>query len=259
MKKYFERKAFGWYVLTTVLCVLAEMLWILLMSAVSSIAPDLIARKALTDAMAYVFIPVMTLIFLFAGKKLVQKIQKDGEYTGEYSRYRFIFYQLACAATELISAVDIIVRYYCGTVNEILNESSVEEGIPKALIVWVIQLGIIVIEFILASKVIGALLCAVTEGEESEKQFFSKIGLPVCISFAGVLIIKFISTALFNYSVITFAGNTICLLLLAVMLLGLKYKYNDANLRNIICNTLPFVYVGIQTVTAALKLFNAIY
>lgn len=259
MKKYFFKKTLGWYVLTGALCLLVEIFWILLMIAVSSMAPDLITKKALAEAMAYTSIPVLTLIFLFAGKKLVQKIQKDGEYTGEYSKYKFVFYPLACAVTELIGAVNIIVRYYYGTVNEILNESSFEEGIAKALIVWVIQLGIIVIEFIVASKVIGALLCAVTEGEESEKQFFSKIGLPVCISFAGVLIINFLLIGLYDYGIITFAGNTLCLLLLAVMLLGLKYKYNDAKLRNIICNVLPFVYVGIQTVTAALKLFNAIY
>lgn len=259
MKKYFFKKTLSWYVLTTVLCMLAEMLWMLLMSVVSSIAPDLIGRKAVAEAMAYASIPVLTFIFLFAGKKLVQKIQKDGEYTGEYDKYTYFFYPLACAATAFIGAVNTFVRSRFTPVSTIYDESSFEEGIAKALIVWVIQLGIIVIEFVVASKVIGALLCAVTEGGESENRFFSKIGLPVCISFAGVLIIDFLLIDLYDYGIITFAGNVFNLLLFAVMLLGLKYKYNDAKLKNLICNILPFVYVGIQTVTAALKLFNAIY
>lgn len=259
MKKYFFKKTLGWYVSITALCLLVDVLWLFIMSIVSSIAPDSISEKVLAEAMAYASLPVMTLIFLFAGKKLVQKIQNDGIYTGEYSKYTYFFYPLAYAAIELISAVDIIVRYYYGTVREILNENSFEEGIAKALTVWVIQLGIIIIEFIVVSKVIGSLLCAVTEGEESEKQFFSKIGLPVCISFAGVLIIKFISTAFFDYGIITFAGNLLGLALLAVMLLGLKYKFGDVKIRSIICNILPFVYAGIQALTAVLKIFNAVY
>lgn len=259
MKKYFFKKTLGWYVLTGALCLLVEIFWILLMIAVSSMAPDLITKKALAEAMAYTSIPVLTLIFLFAGKKLVQKIQKDGEYTGEYSKYKFVFYPLACAVTELIGAVNTFVRSCFTPISTIYDESSFAETAIKWLAVYGIQFGLMILEFIVASKVIGALLCAVTEGEESEKQFFSKIGLPVCISFAGVLIIDFMLIGLYDYGIITFAGNAICLLLLAVMLLGLKYKYNDSKPRNIICNVLPFVYVGIQTVTAALKLFNAVY
>ncbi|MCH5189074.1 MAG: hypothetical protein J1F37_00785, partial [Oscillospiraceae bacterium] len=99
----------------------------------------------------------------------------------------------------------------------------------------------------------------VTEGEESEERFFSKIALPVCISFAGALIIYFLLIGVYDYNVITFAGNAIGMVLLAVMLLGLKYKFSDAKIRNTICNILPFVYVGIQAVTAGLMLFNAVY
>lgn len=259
MKKYFFKKTLGWYVLTGALCLLVEIFWILLIIAVSSMAPDLITKKALAEAMAYASIPVLTLIFLFAGKKLVQKIQKDGEYTGEYDKYTYFFYPLSCAATAFIGAVNTFVRSRFTPISTIYDESSFAETAVKWLAVYGIQFGLMILEFIVASKVIGALLCAVTEGEESENQFFSKIGLPVCISFAGVLIIDFLLIGLYDYGIITFAGNVFNLLLFAVMLLGLKCKYNDAKLRNIICNVLPFVYVGIQTVTAVLKLFNAIY
>lgn len=259
MKKYFFKKALGWYVLFSALCVIVLLLWMFLTSAVSSIAPDSIARQALANARAYAATPVMTLIFLFAGKKLVQKIQNDGIYTGEYSRYTYFFYPLACAATTLITAIGSLVRSYFTPVSTPFEERTVAGEMVKSLIVLIIQLVLLILEFVVASKVIGSLLCSVTEGEESEERFFSKIGLPVCIGFAGALIIDFILIGLYDYNIITFAGNAIGFVLLAVMLLGLKYKFSDIKLRNTICNILPFVYVGIQAVTAGLKLFNALY
>lgn len=45
MKKYFFKKTLGWYILTGALCLLVEIFWILLMIAVSSMAPDLITKK----------------------------------------------------------------------------------------------------------------------------------------------------------------------------------------------------------------------
>ena len=228
-------------------------------SVVSSIAPDSIARQALANARAYAATPVMTLIFLFAGKKLVQKIQKDGIYTGEYSRYIYFFYPLAYAATMFITAVGSLVRNYFTPVSTPFEERTVAGEMVKSLIVLLIQFILIILDFIVASKVIGSLLCSVTEGEESEERFFSKIGLPVCISFAGALIIDFLLIDFYDYNIITFAGNAVGMVLLSAMLLGLKYKYGDAKIRNIICKVLPFVFVGIQAVTAGLKFFNALY
>ena len=255
MKKYFFKKALGWYVLFSALCVIVLLLWMFLTSVVSSIAPDSIARQALANARASAATPVMTLIFLFAGKRLVQKIQNDGIYTGEYGRYTYLFYPLAYAATTLITAAESLVRGWYTP----FEERTVAGEMVKSLIVLLIQLVLMIFALIVVSKVISSLLCSVTEGEESEERFFSKIGLPVCISFAGALIIDFLLIDFYDYNIITFAGNAVGMVLLSAMLLGLKYKYGDAKIRNIICKVLPFVFVGIQAVTAGLKLFNALY
>lgn len=256
MKRYFEKKAFLWYLLFTILC---EIILVLLMFIVGSVLPyGSVTRETAVWSASYVCKPVLTLVCVLAGNALVNKIQKDGEYEGEYGKYRYFFYPLASAATMLITSLNGLFQKGFGTVDEIMGKNTFESGMVKASLVMALELVMMILGFVIVSKVIGSLLCAVTEGEESEKRFFSKIGLPVCISLAGALIVYLVFLIFFDFSAISFISEILCSALFALMLLGLKYKFDDLHFRKIICNVLPFVYVGIQAVIAAVKIASIV-
>lgn len=256
MKRYFKKKAFLWYLLFTILC---EIILMLLMFIVGSVLPyGSVTRETAVWSASYVCKPVLTLVCVLAGNALVNKIQKDGEYEGEYGKYRYFFYPLASAATMLITSLSGLVHKGFGTAKEIMSRNEFAGGMVKAGLVTALDLALMVLEFVIISKVIGSLLCAVTDGEESEKRFFSKIGLPVCISLAGALIVDLLHLIFFDLGAISFISEILYLSLLALILSGLKYKFDDLRLRKIICNVLPFAYVGIQAIIAAVRIVSII-
>lgn len=158
----------------------------------------------------------------------------------------------------LITSLNGLFQKGCGTVDEIMSKNTFESGMVKSSLVMALEFAMLVLNLVVVSKVIGSLLCAVTEGEESEKRFFSKIGLPICISFAGVLIIDIILLVFFDFRAILFVSDIFYLALFALMLLGLKYKFDDIKFRKIICNVLPFAYVALEAIIAAVKIVSIV-
>lgn len=256
MKRYFEKKAFIWYLFFTILCGMGTLL---IMSVIATVLPyGSVTREIAGQSIGCVCVPVWTLVCVLAGNVLVNKIKKDGEYAGEYGKYRYFFYPLASAVAMLITSLDGLFQECFGTAKEIMSRNTFASGMVKAGLVTALGFAVMILEFVIVSKAVGSLLCAVTLGEESEKQFFSKIGLPICISFAGVLIIDIILLVFFDFRAILFVSDIFYLALFALMLLGLKYKFDDLRLRKIICNILPFVYVGIQAIIAAVKIVSIV-
>lgn len=252
MKKYFEKKAFLWYLLFTILCGMGTLL---IMSVIATVLPyGSVTRETAVWSISYVYKPVLTLVCVLAGNVLVNKIKKDGE----YGKYRYFFYPLASAAAMFITSLNGLFQKGCGTVDEIMSKNTFESGMVKSSLVMALEFAMLVLSLVVVSKVISSLLCAVTEGEESEKRFFSKIGLPVCVSHAGALIVDLVLLIFFDFGAISFIGEMLCSALFALMLLGLKYKFDDLRLRKIICNILPFVYVGIQAIIAAVKIVSIV-
>lgn len=249
MKKYFEKKSLFWYLR---FWVLFGFIGLLLIPVFHEISVSL--GKSLN--IIYLLLPIFSLMFLFAGKRLVKRLQKDGEYEGEYGRYTYVYYPLICAATALIGFMNTSVGYIFGTVRDILN--SPDGNMSKAVIVCAIYCILLIADLVVASKITGSLLCAVTEGEDSEKMFFSKICFPVIIIMEIVLLAKLIFL-FWGFSLLIYISSFLCYNLLALMLFGLKYKYDDIKIRNIICKVLPFVYVGIEFTMVMLKIFNVLY
>lgn len=256
MKRYFEKKAFLWYLLFTILCGMGTLL---IMSVIATVLPyGSVTREIAVQSIGCVCVPVFSLMFLLSGNVLVNKVQKVSKYNGEYGKYRYFFYPLASAAVMLFTSLDILFQECFGTAKEIISRNTFASGMVKACLVTVLGFALMILEFVIVSKAVGSLLCAVTEGEESEKRFFSKIGLPVCVSLAGALIVDLVLLIFFDFGAISFIGEILCSALFALMLLGLKYKFDDLQLRKIICNILPFVYVGIQAIIAAVKIVSIV-
>ncbi len=256
MKRYFEKKVFSWYAIFTIFYSLIAMFIISVITI--TMLHDETLERTVSGITAYAYVPVFSLVFLLSGNVLVNKIQKDGEYSGEYGKYRYFFYPLASAATMLITSLDGLFQKGCGTAKEIMSKNTFASGMVKAGLVTAVELAMMILCFVIVSKAVGSLLCAVTEGEESEKRFFSKIGLPVCISLAGALIVDLVLLIFFDFGAISFISEILCSALFALMLLGLKYKFDDLRLRKIICNVLPFAYVGLEAIIAAVKIVSIV-
>lgn len=101
---------------------------------------------------------------------------------------------------------------------------------------------------------VRSLLCATVQGEEAEKNYFSKAFFPFTVSAIVAAIAGIASIVIFNTALLDGISTCVYLAFYICLIALLKYKFDDGKIRKIACNILPFVYFALCVVLRIVNL-----
>lgn len=260
MKKYFFKKTFVWILILDVVTAFIRgavpgiLIPILTFSRLS------IDATKISTIITGILTPICIALCIFSGHIFANRLKNDGKFEGNFSKYQYIYYSLTHIGGYLISEIGatvcgVIVTYAYGKVNENDIGSMIA---TEFLISTVVNIIFGIIFLIVSAKFVSSLLCAVTESEEAEKNYFSKAFFPFTMSMLIAVVISIIYTVCLKQSVFTVISDIVYVIYFAGLLALLKYKFGDEKIMNFTCNILPFGYVLICVVFEIIRLMHII-
>lgn len=255
MKKYFFNKTLVWSLIIT----------FVFAAIIGAVTGTLIPISHLMNLnidvsiIREIYIPVSIAVCILSGRIFAKRLKSNGNFEGDFSKYQYLYYPLIVIGGYLISKIGVFIR---GFIEEYAFGAVNENDFNSVITVWLLSnaIGCIfdIVVLIVGSKLVSALLCAVTEGEEAEKNYFSKAFLPLAMSLTIALVLNFIFAVHFNHGAYSLVDDIVNAIYFAGLLALLKYKFDDEKIKNFTCNILPFVYILISAVFTAIRLMQII-
>lgn len=260
MKKYFFKKSLIWILIITVIIPSAIGVFPSLLITLTNLAGLEIDAVKIAGIYTMVTSTIGVFLYIYSGKLFANYLKKNSEYQGDFNKYQYIYYPLLIASIFLIStAADFFDRIiYASDFDKIAPNGIIGDAFAKSMLTLVLSLIVGIVSIVISSKCVSSLLCSVAEGEEAEKNYFSKVFLPLTVSLLIAVVLEIISVIFFELSVLPLVREIAQAVLLLSMLAGLKYKFDDEKTKKLVCNILPFVYVSISVVFAAIGIIRII-
>ena len=260
MKKYFFKKSFIWIFIIMVMIPFVIGLLPSSLIPITTIFRLNIDAPKIAAIFTRVTTPICIFLYVYSGKLFANYLNKNSEYQGDFNKYQYVFYPLAVASTVLISAADDFINsvFSSSVADKIGKTENIGEVFTTIALPFAISVLFSVVGLIISSKCVSSLLCAVAEGEEAEKNYFSKAFLPLTLSIIIAIVLDVAMVLFLKASIYFLIKAAVYTVLFASMLAGLKYKFDDEKIRNLVCNIFPFTYVLLSVVFAVIGLIRTI-
>ena len=260
MKKYFFKKSFIWiFIIMVMIPFVIGLLPSSLIPITTIFRLDIDAPK-ISAIFTRVTTPICIFLYVYSGKLFANYLKDNSEYKGNFNKYQYVFYPLAVASTVLISAADDFINtvFSSSVADKIGETGNIGEVFTAIALPFAISVIFSVVGLIISSKCVSSLLCAVAEGKETEKNYFSKSFIPLTLSIIIAIVLDIAMVLFLKASIYFLIKAAVYAVLFASMLAGLKYKFDDEKAKKLVGNVLPFVYVSLSVVFAVIGLIRTI-
>lgn len=260
MKKYFFKKSFIWiFIIMVIIPFVIGLLPGSLIPITTIFRLDIDAPK-ISAIFTRVTTPICIFLYVYSGKLFANYLKDNSEYKGDFNKYQYVFYPLAVASTVLISAADDFINsvFSSSVADKIGETENIGELFANMALPFAISIIFSIAGLIISSKCVSSLLCSVVEGEEAEKNYFSKAFLPLALSIIIAIVLDVAMVLFLKAGIYFLIKASVYTVLFASMVAGLKFKFDDEKIRNLVCNIFPFAYVLLSVVFAVIGLIRTI-
>lgn len=260
MKKYFFKKSFIWIFIIMVMIPFVIGLLPSSLIPITTIFRLNIDAPKISAIITRVTTPICIFLYIYSGKFFANYLKNNSEYKGDFNKYQYIYYPLLITSTFLISTAEDFFNeiIFALDIEKITQNGIIGDVFAKSILTFAVSLIVGIAAIIIGSKCVSTLLCAVAECEEAEKNYFSKAFLPLTVSLLIAVVLDIIAVIFLKLSAVFFIRELVYVILLVSILLGLKYRFDDRKIKNLICKVLPFAYFLICVVFTVISLIRII-
>ena len=249
MKKYFTKKTLEWNLIIGLGLSFVYMAVLMLIDAVLGITGANIDRDLFSSVYSAVGTSLMTFLGILSGRIFANYLNKNSEYKGDFNKYQYIYNILATGLAFAVTNLSNLIKEICLAA---MGESELVTAVVNPLNSLIFGVLGIVVDVIC----VRSLLCATVQGEEAEKNYFSKAFLPFTVSTIVAAVAEMASIVIFNTDLLDGISTCVYLAFYICLIALLKYKFDDGKIRKIVCNILPFVYCALCAVFRIVHLID---